>query len=49
MRKRFWELGGSAMGNAMGIAHEEAPEEDKKPSAMELGGQGDSDDEVSMS
>lgn len=50
MRKRFWELGGSRMGDAMGIAH--PTEEEEKPSAMQVGSAnadgdepGDSDEE----
>jgi pre-mRNA-splicing factor ATP-dependent RNA helicase DHX38/PRP16 len=40
MRKRFWELGGSRMGDAMGIAKpEEQPDEQNKlDQAVELGG-----------
>ena len=41
MRKRFWELGGSRMGDAMGIAR--PPEEEEAPGqqAMQLGGSGE--------
>ena len=39
MRKRFWELGGSRMGDVMGIAKpQDQDETQKEPEAMELGG-----------
>jgi len=39
MRKRFWELGGSRMGDVMGIAKpQDQDEAQKEPEAMELGG-----------
>ena len=41
MRQRFWELGGSKMGDTIGVAHTQAPEEspgDKAPAAVTLGG-----------
>ena len=43
MRKRFWELGGSAMGNAMGLEAPAETTEEKVPHAMELGGSKDED------
>lgn len=36
MRKRFWELGGSRIGDAMGIAHPQE-EDAAPPSAIQLG------------
>lgn len=36
MRKRFWELGGSRMGDAMGIARPQEEEEDAKPTAVQV-------------
>lgn len=42
MRKRFWELGGSRIGNAMGIAQpeEEGSEQKLEAQAMQVGGEG---------
>jgi pre-mRNA-splicing factor ATP-dependent RNA helicase DHX38/PRP16 len=37
MRKRFWELGGSRIGDAMGIAHTSEEDGQKNPTAVELG------------
>eukprot|EP01034_Spumella_vulgaris_P021641 gene21641-27681_t len=39
MRKRFWELGGSRMGDVLGIAHpNEENDDNKQPTATEIGG-----------
>ena len=44
MRKRFWELGGSAIGNAMGLAQPEDGAEGKKdPEAIEVGSSAESE------
>ena len=40
MRKRFWELGGSAMGDAMGLQKPADEEATKVPTATELGRKG---------
>ena len=37
MRKRFWELGGSRIGDAMGIAHTSEEDGQNNPTAVELG------------
>ena len=37
MRKRFWELGGSRMGDAMGIERPKEDDDGKGPNAVELG------------
>ncbi len=37
MRKRFWELGGSAIGNAMGLEQPAEEELSKEPTAIEVG------------
>ena len=48
MRKRFWELGGTRMGDAMGVAKPVEEEDDKGPQAKKVGGKAQSmdDDEV---
>ena len=40
MRKRFWELGGSKMGDVMGIAHPVENHENDEPKAIEIEGTG---------
>ena len=43
MRKRFWELGGSAMGNAMGLQKPSEDEASKEPTAKKVGGRNHSE------
>ena len=45
MRKKFWELGGSKMGNIIGVEAPDEEETEKVPEAKEVGGSGDKMDE----